>query len=180
MKECAITGYGYTRHLYNYDKETWLVNTAWKYAKRVDKIFQFHDKPYELEDLQDFQKKGVEIITKNKWENLESTVYPLEEIVARFGRKFFANSVALMIALALYRDYERIELWGIDHRYSEEYVLMKGCVEYWVGVADGMGVEVTIPEASALCRTYKDKVYGFDGNTIDAEPLIISMMGPRG
>jgi len=68
----------------------------------------------------------------------------------------------MQIAWALAEGYTEIGLWGIDldlgtHR---ERLVEKPCVEYWLGLAEGRGVKLTLPrESTMLHRPY---VYGLD------------------
>lgn len=105
--------------------------------------------------------------------------YPLEEIIERFkcednkSATYFPNSIAFMIAYALYKDYERIELFGIDHCGATEYIMAKAAVEHWLGRAIGMGVEVYIPSMSALMKIKHDHLYGYNGAVESAQEIYV-------
>ena len=73
-----------------------------------------------------------------------SEAFPLRECVEKFGLSFFNNTIAYMIAYALMRGAKEIELFGINQASSSEYFYEKNGVEAWLGVAIGLGVQVTI------------------------------------
>lgn len=80
-----------------------------------------------------------------------SVRYPLEEIVGKW-RPYFTSTVPYMIALALHEGVDEIGLLGIYLNTTQEYQAHRPCVEYWLGVADGMGVEVWLPEGTDLAE----------------------------
>lgn len=112
-----------------------------------------------------------------------SVKYPLREIVEAFGivpkdwdvtetqwwdlvkhRGEFTATGAFMIALALYEGAEELALYGMDYAGNDllhiERTVQKPGVKYWVGVARGMGVPVTIASGSAF--EYQDFLYGYE------------------
>ena len=52
--------------------------------------------------------------------------------------------------MALSRDFERIEIYGIELILEGEYSYQREAMAYWLGKADGMGVEVWLPERCSL------------------------------
>ncbi|KKN00332.1 hypothetical protein LCGC14_1138870 [marine sediment metagenome] len=173
MKELIILGLGPTRVLCPYDKETWGVNLVYRVAKRLDRLFIFDElyegrKDFSLEDL---RKLKCPIMHKRLRPdlNLNLEVYPIHEIIKKFNDDYFTNAICYMIAYALYLGYEKIDLYGIDHIIHQGYVMEKGGVEHWVGVAAGRGVEVMIPYGSALCKTKDGKLYGYEYNYNDTD-----------
>lgn len=144
----------------------------------MEKLFFFDDLTkwphYDQMPLDEVIKvnKLVTVVTNREYKDLPNLEkYPLEEVVEKFGSRYFANSIAFMIAYALYHRYERIELYGIDHGGMQEYVMAKACVEYWIGRAQGMGVDVYIPDMCALMRLKDDKLYGYDGAVESAQEI---------
>lgn len=104
-----------------------------------------------------------------------SVEYPLTEIVEEFLGKFlkgsevdkyFTNSLAFMMALALYEDkvakhgFDRIEVYGFEMADDTEYVKQKGCAEFWIGIALGRGKEVFLPEGNSLAS---GPLYAYQG-----------------
>ncbi len=89
--------------------------------------------------------------------------FDLEGILkATGGRRYFTNSFAMMIAWALTEGASTIGCWGIDLDLGtqRERLVEKPCVEYWLGLAEGQGVEVVLPPNSTmLTQRY---VYGLE------------------
>lgn len=95
--------------------------------------------------------------------------YPLEEIV-KGSRDHFTSTFAYQLGLAWYQHtqldmpIERLRCYGINLTSMDEYIHQKSCVEYWLGRLEQAGVEVEIPNASALL---KGKRYGSSGDMSD-------------
>jgi len=89
--------------------------------------------------------------------------YPYELIKERFKTDYFSNTVDYAIALALYRDYREIDLYGVTMEDAGEYQYQKPGVDFWCGMAKGMGVIIrAFGEHSRIMRTRDNKVYGYD------------------
>jgi len=73
-----------------------------------------------------------------------SEAFPLEECVKVFGLPYFTNTISFMIAYALLKGATEIDLYGINQASSSEYFYEKAGVEYWLGIANGLGVKITI------------------------------------
>jgi len=89
--------------------------------------------------------------------------YPLEEIKAwcdhmKFAA-YFTNSISYMIALAIAEGYKTIGVWGVDMAASGEYEKERPSVEYWLGIARGMGIEVVLPKETELLKA---RFYGWE------------------
>jgi len=92
-----------------------------------------------------------------------ATRYPLSEIQTRLLtriwrgetllKKLFASSMVYAVALALDEGFERIELYGIELVMAGEYGYQRETMAFWLGKADGMGVEVWMPEKCELLRS---------------------------
>jgi len=193
MKEVIILGCGFTNWDCPYDCETWGVNASVKWATRLDKLFFFDDMinkydPKEI-NLHDLKETKAELISteKNaeycKQLGIDIKVFPLEEICEKFNNHYFSNTINYMIAYALYKGYKKLRLYGIDHIRHETYTMERSGVEFWLGIAVGMGVEVEIAEGSALLQTFNGKLYGYqffyedylkDGTLKPKENLIIA------
>ena len=89
-----------------------------------------------------------------------STKYPLRDIqnklINNFYRgeekveKLFSSTCDYEVALALLEGFERIELYGIEMVLEGEYAFQREGISFWIGKAEGMGVELWIPEKSSL------------------------------
>ena len=162
-----------------FDTETWSVNYGYALTKgrRLDKLF-FFDNPYHSPKdktmLKDLAEMDCEIISPWRVDLPNYRPYPVEEIIKHFHSRYFANTIAYMIAYALYTGKTTIDLYGVDHIAYTEYHLAKACVEHWIGRALGMGIEVNIARGSALCRTNDGRLYGIDGLVKDPVEMLLA------
>lgn len=92
--------------------------------------------------------------------------YPLDEIKTKFGN-YFTSSIAYIIALAIHEGAVEIGLWGISMLADEEYARQRPCVEYYLGIAKGMGINIVIAEESPVLRA--ERMYAFEYCELSAE-----------
>lgn len=88
--------------------------------------------------------------------------FPLDSLLAEFV-PYFTNTISYLVALAIQMGFEEIGLWGVDmaqdHALQMEFGEQRPSVEYFLGVAAGRGIKVTIPDgADLLTAAY---LYGF-------------------
>lgn len=105
-----------------------------------------------------------------------SVTYPLPQILAKWNSDYFRSSISYMIAYAIWAGFTTIGLWGVDLVAGSEYEHQKANAEFWLGMANALGIEIVLPEATALCKQpYR---YGYE-----AEPATgfvkLSMMEER-
>uniref|UniRef100_A0A6M3KJZ5 Uncharacterized protein n=1 Tax=viral metagenome TaxID=1070528 RepID=A0A6M3KJZ5_9ZZZZ len=113
-----------------------------------------------IEYLKDLQKLNIPVYMQKPNEIVTNAVpYPLVEIKAQFG-DYLTNSISMMIGLALYERFEEILMYGVEMQHGTEYYGQKPSVEYWVGLALGMGKKFHIPDESDLLKT--KFTYGFE------------------
>lgn len=96
----------------------------------------------------------------------KSTLYPILEIIDSFGInsknvKWFTNSYAYMMALAIYMGYEEVHYYGFEMSSQEEYGHQRACAVFWNGIAIGRGIKVVEPEGCRLMGQ-TDELYGYD------------------
>ena len=90
----------------------------------------------------------------------EAVVFPLRAIQDKLlsgflrgeeeVRKVFSTTMSYAVALALYEGFERIELYGIELAMAGEYAYQRESMAFWMGYANGRGVELWIPEECQL------------------------------
>jgi hypothetical protein len=93
--------------------------------------------------------------------------FPLAEVLNRFPLGYFNNTAPYAVAYALYIGATKISLFGMDYTYDNVVDAEKGraCVEFWLGVAAEMGVEIALPRTTSLMDAYheqQDRFYGYD------------------
>jgi hypothetical protein len=88
--------------------------------------------------------------------------YPYEKVFAQFPYQYFTCTFAYQMALAIHEGFTTIGLYGVElHRgTSRERTVEKACVEFWKGLAIGMGVDVLTPRSSQLA--FQAQRYGYD------------------
>jgi hypothetical protein len=75
------------------------------------------------------------------------------------AEKYFTSSVAYALALAIYKGYQKIEVYGVEMETNTEYGHQRVGVAYWIGFAEGQGIEVDF-HGDML----KAPLYGYDGD----------------
>lgn len=184
-KKIAIVGFASsTRLKAPFDDqgwEIWAMNQLYRFIPRATRWFEMHphDGPYSyIADM----VAGTDYV---KWmrecpiplymvsahpEYPTSITYPLDEMIGTFHRDYFHSTVDYMIALAISEGFEEIGIYGIDMAHDTEYEHQKPSGSYWIGVAEGRGIKVTIPPTSALLK--KAHRYGY-------EPLDSDILGQQ-
>jgi len=175
QKRLIILGSGPEWRNCPYDAEVWAVGkmiTLDYPPKKVDRLFQMDD----LDHLLTI-RRGV--ITREKYAGLankadvpfysvrtyedipKSIEYPLKKVMDKVGRvPYFQNAIAYMLALAIAEEYTEINLYGVAQMGAHEYTNERACVEFWLGVAGGMGRATNIMTPSSLLRGTSEYLYG--------------------
>lgn len=104
-----------------------------------------------------------------------SMAYPIHAILKEFPRAYINNSISWQIALAMHLGYKHIALYGIDMALDgvtgeSEYAHQRPSVEYYIGIAEGRGITVEIPELSELCRV--GYLYGWDNPSVGRQKYV--------
>ncbi len=161
--------------------EIWTLNEIhgehWVEEKCVTAWFQLHKKwaftkehPYNhWEWLQ--EEHPFPIHMQMVYDDIPTSVeYPLREIQKELIhiirgelpiKKVFGSTFTYAMALALSKDYafERIELYGIEMLLEGEYANQRETMSFWLGKADGMGVDVWMP---AQCSLLLQPLYAYE------------------
>ena len=150
--------------------EIWGVNTMYR-NRDVDRIFIMHDLKHDLclmdkDFIPTVNKLGVPIYTAGDYPVFDNNiVYPIEDVIKEFNVGFFLNVMCYMIAIAIMEKPKKISLYGTDMRSDagvEYRVNEKGAIEFWLGVATGRGIDLSIPEESYLLkRMMAGSFYGY-------------------
>jgi hypothetical protein len=139
-KEAPFRGDGVT---------TWGVNDAVS-NRAVDVVFWMDRKWFKGTDR---DKKirasvleiGVPMYSTQVWDDIPTSVaYPKGDLVDFFGIDYFADSVSMMTALAIYQGYTTISYYGCDYAWGQNYVNERPGVEFWQGIALALGVTINV------------------------------------
>lgn len=151
--------------------EIWGCNSLWKLCRdssqqfRADRWFELHPMSVQTEEeLIAIRVCPVPIYTltdESSWAP-NSVVFPILDILKRFPYRYFTCTFAYQIALALHEGFSEIGLYGVDLSFgtARERVVEKACVEFWAGVACGVGVNIRFPSRQPICN--QRYLYGYD------------------
>ncbi len=189
MFNLIILGMGPTRVGCEFDGEVWGVNNGYRQVLEqkghLDKLFICHrDQEYDFDGDPVFSWKeqniiseaGVEIVSLFKLKHIDKfTRMPFKSMCKRFNTNYYSDTIAYMLAYALYlnttknkrtgalklKQPMKIRMYGVDMHTKDEYATEKGGIEYYIGVARTIGVEVWIHPDSSVCKTETGLPYGF-------------------
>ena len=171
-KKVAIIGCGAGRDKAPYDDKEW---ECWGLnevdQKSADRWFEMHElyasSEKEVKWLKNC-KKPIYMIEVYK-EIPMSVKFPLVNVVKLVSspsypyhsRLYFTCTFAYQIALAIYEGFETIGLFGVNLPYGSprERLVETPCTEYWLGVANGRGIDVQIPSDEYLL--HHEYFYGY-------------------
>lgn len=118
--------------------------------------------------IQRINKLKVPLIAPYRYEEIPlSMPFPIEECKKKFGQPYFSNTIGYMIAFALLKGAKEIHMFGVNQASQSEFGIEKAATEYWLGVANGMGVKIIISgDKSELLRSKlrwgADVLYGYN------------------
>lgn len=189
MKTVAIVGsQDRTRGLAPFDDpdiDIWVFNEAanQEWCKRADAVFQMHiapiyQSPNNRSDPAHWQwlqqpHAGLTVYMQDVDALVPcSARYPIDEVCAallqdfRQGvepqlRRYFTSTVAYALAMAIFQEYERILIYGIEMGSNTEYFFQRPCVLFWIGLALGRGIEVDFVSGDGI---FDVPLYGYEGN----------------
>lgn len=165
----AIVGGSASRDNAPYDDPEWEVHgmNEMGYPGEIDVWWEMHpmsvQSERELEWLKNCQKPVYVLDRKDALANgvTMAVEYPYEEIQKQpWAIPYFCCSMAYQIAWAIFKDYSTIGLYGLrmDIGSPRERTVESACIQHWLGVAKGRGIEVIWHEHPA----YNRLLYGYD------------------
>lgn len=183
IKELIILGMGPSAWLCPFDTEVWGLNMGWKLVQqdghKLDKLFLAHKQVYSKEgnpffDWEEINKQEIDVVSLHRVRGLKATVFPLKRISEKFQTNYFSDTVCYMIAYAIDKStdnelklkedaYTKLRLYGVDMLEEEEYRHEKGGIEFWLGLAKGIGIGCEISPTSEVLSTITGKPYGLGG-----------------
>jgi hypothetical protein len=173
LKKLAIVGTAPSSiHLAPYnnpDYEIWGLNGVYLMidhanTTNITRWFEIHSLDSHKSAYQDdsfFKEIKCSLVMQEVFPDYPTSVkYPKDEILRKFPRKYFTNTVSWMIALAIYEGYTDISVYGVDMATNSEYANQRPSCEYFLGYAEGAGIKLHIPDESDLLKT--PFLYGFE------------------
>jgi hypothetical protein len=89
--------------------------------------------------------RGRRVLMQRHYDDIPgSAPYPIEAMVARFGRCFFQGTPCYMAAYAIHVAPAEIGIWGVEGRFPE-YTRQRQALQHFVDVAEAEGIAVTCP-----------------------------------
>jgi hypothetical protein len=122
--------------------------------RRVSRMFEIHDDLTEHE--QGYPKwlsdKNIPMVVGKLFpiEGSHITVYPFDEVNSIMG-EHLTSSPAYMMGMAILEGASEIGIYGVNMSIDDhEYFYQRSTMYAWIGYAQGLGIEVTIPKESNL------------------------------
>ena len=170
------------------DVEAWGINQLWKILpdRQFDRWFElhslydfYHANPAHKEFLREF--KGPVYVREQdyalalKWGIDTAQPFPHRILTEQF-RPYFTNTISWLLALAIMMHPEWLGMYGIDmaqdHILAAEYSSQRPSCEYFMGLAEGFGIELVVPNGSDLLAA--SHLYGFEDSG-----RVLEKMGSR-
>lgn len=108
---------------------------------------------------------GVQLVLLEPHASIpDARIYPLRAVRKYFAHdgqleSSFQSSLDYMLALAIMDGATWIDVQGVDMRAVDEYMAQRETFRYWMGIARGRGIRVTVPAPSGLDGAYA--LYGY-------------------
>lgn len=156
------------------DEEFEIWGLAWRGdLKRFDRMFDMHAVDHTRKKIpEDYKQRlanlrcPVYLIEANS-EVPSSVAFPLAEVKEYLKGldkdapvDYFASSIAFEFVFAMYEGFKEIHVYGVDLSTDDEWSYQRPNLEYYIGLARGMGIRVYIPDSSALVKF--THVYGYE------------------
>ncbi|PCJ18006.1 MAG: hypothetical protein COB02_11800 [Candidatus Cloacimonadota bacterium] len=131
-------------------------------TKRVDLYFEMHDKKVWRKGTNDYLYScNKPVICQKQYGDLPKSIeFPFVECFDAISLNYYTSSIAYILAfIFLYNEVEEVSLYGIDLTDDEEYQNQRPCAEYLLGLLQGKGIKIVIPDKSALLKS--SFLYGY-------------------
>ena len=151
------------------DVEIWALNDCYTFLKRWDRWFEIHNRAVweaDGEEHVEFLKTcSVPVYMLTEYPDIPNSVaYPYEEVKEKLSG-YLASTVDYMLALAIAEDVDELHVIGVNMATETEFTHQRPSCEYWLGMAQGRGIIVHLPENSPMLRSslglYGPKKRGF-------------------
>ena len=183
-KKVAIVGFaGSSRELVNAvdpDVEIWGLNNAYTFMKtKATRWFEVHGHEgrdeYRAKHWEKLEELDIPILALHPPANVKNVEeLRFADICQEIGvEPYLTNSIAYMLMYAIYAKATDIRLYGVDMATGTEYEKQRPCTEYWIGIARGAGIRVTIPDVSPICQGL---LYGVDRDDGFTRKMILDDM----
>ena len=170
MRQVAIVGLAPSTHddgpYEDPDWEVWGLpwdEERWPY---FDRLFDIHPLECIREATPSFYRYGYEdrlkgsrhLYMQEAYRDIPNAIeYPLQEVSDLVG-DYYNSSIAYMLALAIFEEYDKIGIWGVDMAehgepgHADEYRDERPNCEYLLGFAKAKGIEIYLPDECPLLK----------------------------
>lgn len=152
--------------------EIWGENDLYRFVPRMDLLFQIHDieavKRHNRtgEHYEWLKKSKIPVVMQDHYPEIPASIkMPFDEMNKIFV-DYWTNSISYMIAFAIMMGPKAISLYGIDMARGSEHNEQRPSVEYFIGLAKGLGIEVIIPAECDLLKAWVR--YGYNDGQLAA------------
>lgn len=173
LRKIALVGTASSIRFAPWEDRTWEI---WAHAssralcERVDRYFDLHPqafwtkpKKWDPSYLQWLTRQPVPIYMQDRFAEVPMSIrYPRERVLTEF-RRYFTSHAAWMTALALMEGVTHLGFFGIHYSSDSEYASQRSGCEYWMGLAEGRGVQLVLPEGNPLLRT-PSRLYAYESH----------------
>lgn len=159
---------------------------------KMDAVFEIHLKSIWEKELDPRTQKPIIHNANNKsiktyLQEVDSEIptsekFPIKELTEKYRKYivesdyFYAtNSIVWMIILGIDLGYEQIDMYGVHLECDQEWAFERPCVEYWLGVAAGLGIKVNVATAADVCRG--SHLYGYAEIEIQRKKILSRVEG---
>ena len=147
------------RYQPDYSWEVWTMNDGWRYCSRIDKLFEMHDWDWRKDKkgrhesyMSALKKMHTPIVMLKHYDDIPASVpYPIMDVESRVlppgyrKQDLFSSTASYMIAMAILYRYQYIKLIG----FNEMVDTVRLNLSFWMGLALGKGIQLTIEDAPA-------------------------------
>jgi hypothetical protein len=158
------------------DAEVWCLNEFYKLLQQVpggkaDRWFEIHSRvspsKNKPEHIGFLQNCPVPLYMWEHYDDMPNSIrFPKDEIVkwledqGKLGAKYFTNTISWITAMAMWMGFKEIHVYGVDMATDSEYQGQRPSSEYFIGLAEGLGIKFYIPDESDLMKCAG--LYGFE------------------
>jgi hypothetical protein len=164
MRKIAIVAKAGTSALAPWRDEEWEIwGMPWISYPRVTRMFEIHAQSVADEDTGDdresvwlpkFMAKNPDVPVychpSRAYAFPNPVIFPFEEVIASIPFPYLENTIAYQLALAIHEKVDEIGLWGVHMMGRSEFTWQRPSVIYLIGLAQGLGIKVTVAPGSPL------------------------------
>jgi len=158
--------------------EIWGLNELYMFIPRWTRWFELHqrsvyeaDKKRTSDHIYALRAMTCPLYMHQHYEDMPTSIpYPLQAIAAAFpnpagGLPYLTNSISFMLALSILEGFQEIMVCGVDMSADSEYQQQRPSCEYFLGIAQGRGIKVTLPGECELLHT--NFLYGYQQEELE-------------